>query len=230
MPSPAAQQRLSDRNVSPRPLDVIHHGLIAYQDAHLLQQRRAELVKRGNADDVLMLLEHPAIYTAGRRTLPEHLPKKGAPVVSVDRGGLVTWHGPRQLVGYPVARLRDPKGVAQYVDVLEEALIRVCRATGVDCVRGPIGRRGVWVAGSDDLPRKIAAIGIRARAGVTTHGFALNCDPDLTPFDEIIPCGVRNAAVTSLSVELDRRCTVAEIRNLVAHEVQSAIEPIRAIR
>lgn len=230
MSSPAARTNRPQQNAIPRPLGVARHGLLSYQVALLLQRRHAELLERGVADDVLMLLEHPAVYTAGRRTLPEHLPKIGAPVVPVDRGGLVTWHGPGQLVGYPIVRLRDPKGVARYVDGLEEALVSVCRTAGVDCTGGPRGRRGVWVTGSDELPRKVAAIGIRVHEGVTTHGFALNCDPDLTAFDEIVPCGVRDGAVTSLSAELGRRCGVAEIRDLIAQEVRSALEPLRAVR
>jgi lipoyl(octanoyl) transferase len=229
MPTPTTRPNPPRRGAPQRPLRVTHHGLLAYQDALGMQHRHAEHLQRGVGEDLLMLLEHQSVYTAGRRTLPEHMPTDGTPVIPVDRGGLVTWHGPGQLVGYPVVRLRDSKGVALYVDALEEALIRVCRAAGVDCVGGPAGRSGVWVAGSCDLPRKIAAIGIRVHEGVTTHGFALNCDPDLSAYDNIVPCGIRDAVVTSLSAELGRRCTVAEIRNLVAREVQSAIEPLLAV-
>jgi lipoyl(octanoyl) transferase len=152
------------------------------------------------------------VYTAGKRTEPHERPYDGTPVVDVDRGGKITWHGPGQLVGYPIVTLASHVFVVDYVRRLEEALIRVCREVGVPDAARVKGRSGVWLAADDRRPeRKLAAIGIRVAQGVTMHGFALNCDPDLTWFDRIVPCGISDAGVTSLTAELDHHVTVRDV-------------------
>jgi lipoyl(octanoyl) transferase len=171
--------------------------------------------------DTVLLLEHPPVYTAGKRTEPHELPSTSsrtpyvAPVIEVDRGGKITFHGPGQLVGYPIVRLPDHVLVVDYVRRLEEALIGVCSDLGVTTARVP-GRSGVWLRASAGRPeRKIAAIGIRVSRGVTMHGFALNCDVDLGWYDSFVPCGIDDAGVTTLSEELGRDVTVAEAVPLV---------------
>jgi lipoyl(octanoyl) transferase len=161
-------------------------------------------------DDVVLLLEHQPVYTAGKRTEPADRPLDGTPVVEVDRGGKITWHGPGQLVGYPICKLPSHVYVVDYVRRLEEALIRTCTDLGVATGRVK-GRGGVWIAADDRGPeRKVAALGVRVSAGVTMHGFALNCDNAGDPFQAIVPCGISDAGVTSLSAELGRDVGVAE--------------------
>ena len=172
----------------------------------------------------MMLLEHPSVYTAGRRTTAEERPDDGTPVVDVDRGGKITWHGPGQLVGYPIVKLADPVDVVDYVRRLEQALIAVCTGLGVECGRVD-GRSGVWLPADGGRPeRKIAALGVRVQRGVTLHGFALNCDPDLGAFDRIVPCGIRDAGVTSLTTELGRRILVADVLDATASAVTAALD------
>ena len=174
------------------------------------RQWHAEVVGQTREDSVL-LLEHEAVYTAGRRTEPGDLPIDGTPVVEVNRGGRITWHGPGQLVGYPILRLPEPFAVVDYGRRLEAMLIDVCAAIGVSTTQVH-GRSGVWVPADRDRPeRKVAAIGVRVAQGVTMHGFALNCNCDMSAFGLMIPCGIVDAGVTSLSVELDRDVTVAEM-------------------
>jgi lipoyl(octanoyl) transferase len=168
-------------------------------------------VASGEQGDEVLLLEHTPVYTAGKRTEPHERPIDDTPVVDVDRGGKITWHGPGQLVGYPICKLPEHVYVVDYVRRLEEALIRICADLGVGSGRVK-GRSGVWVASDDDRPeRKIAAIGVRVSQGVTMHGFALNCDNDLAWFDRIVPCGITDAGVTTLSAELARDVTVNEV-------------------
>lgn len=180
------------------------------------EQRRVHAARvAGEVPDTVLLLEHEAVYTAGKRTEPHERPSTAGPgatpVIDVDRGGKITWHGPGQLVGYPIVRLPDPIDVVAYVRRLEEALITVCGDFGVATGRID-GRSGVWVQADDRGPaRKIAAIGIRVASGVTMHGFALNCDCDLGAFDVIVPCGIADAGVTSLTAELGRRVGVQEV-------------------
>ena len=185
---------------------------VDYLDAWELQRRHhAEVVAGG--DDRVLLVEHPAVFTCGKRTTPEERPLDpgGAQVVDVDRGGKITFHGPGQLVGYPIVRLPDHVYVVDYVRRLEEALIGVCRDLGVTTARVP-GRSGVWLRADDRGPeRKVAAIGIRVSQKVAMHGFALNCDVDLGWYDRFVPCGISDAGVTSLSAELGREVTVAEV-------------------
>jgi len=164
---------------------------------------------------------HPAVYTAGRRTESSDLPTDGSPVVDVDRGGRITWHGPGQLVGYPIVKLRDPVDVVAYVRLLEQTLMLVCADLGLPGVCRVAGRSGVWIRdrGPD---RKIAAIGIHLAKGVTTHGFALNCDPDLSAYDRIVPCGISDAGVTSLTCELGRTVAVGEALPVVRQRLEQA--------
>jgi lipoyl(octanoyl) transferase len=190
-------------------------GLVPYVEAWQLQSALAEELIAGSAEDALFLLEHPSVYTAGRRTEDWERPRDGIPVVDVDRGGKITWHGPGQLVGYPVVRLPDPMDVVGHVRRLEAGLIAACARFELPMVR-VAGRSGVWTA---DGARKIAAIGIRVRRGVAYHGFALNCDADLSAFDQIVPCGITDAGVTSLSRELGREVTVAEALPIVEKEM-----------
>jgi lipoyl(octanoyl) transferase len=172
--------------------------------------------------DSCLLLEHQPVYTAGKRTAASDRPvgDPGAPVIDVDRGGKITWHGPGQLTGYPIVQLRDPVDVVAYVRALEEAMIRTCAELGVTAVRVP-DRSGAWVAGAPD--RKIGAIGARVARGVTMHGLALNCDCDLSWFDRIVPCGISDAGVTTLSAETGRRVTVAEVTPVMERHLADAL-------
>jgi lipoyl(octanoyl) transferase len=194
---------------------VIRAGLVPYEQAWAEQRRVHDEVVSGSRPDTVLLLEHPPVYTAGKRTEAWERPLDGTPVIDVDRGGKITWHGPGQLVGYPIVRLPDPVDVVAYVRRIEGVLIAVCNELGVRAGRVQ-GRSGVWLAADARGPeRKIAAIGIRVARGVTLHGFAINCDPDLTWFDRIVPCGISDAGVTSLSKELGRDVPVAEVLPLV---------------
>ncbi|MEY9875886.1 lipoyl(octanoyl) transferase [Streptacidiphilus sp. MAP12-33] len=238
-------------------LRFVHLGVgertVPYQEALDEQLRLHALRVADEIPDTVLLLEHPPVYTAGRRTRPEDRPLDGTPVVEVTRGGEITWHGPGQLIGYPIIKLAEPMDVVAYVRRLEEALIQACAEFGVEGNRVE-GRSGVWklgeaipgaqvdesqvvnigaltlrmgaklgldprMAGPEYAPsnagqrggdRKLAAIGVRVARGVTMHGFALNCNPELTWFDRIVPCGIRDAGVASLSSELGRDVTVSE--------------------
>ena len=201
-------------------------GLVDYATGWDLQRSIHEQVVGGEAPDTLLLLQHEAVYTAGRRTDPLSLPTDGTPVVDVDRGGQITWHGPGQLVGYPIVRLPMPLDVVAHVRRLESALIASCADVGLATVRIE-GRSGVWVPADAKGPdRKVAAIGVRVSRGVTLHGFALNCDCDLGAFDRIVPCGIRDAGVTSLTRELGRDVTVAEMLPIVEAHMVAALAVI----
>lgn len=181
-------------------------GHLAYDDAWALQQELHGLVADGSHGDVVLLLEHESVYTAGKRTEPWERPTDGARVVDVDRGGKITWHGPGQVTGYPIVRLADPIDVVAYVRRLEQVLIDVCADLGLATARVD-GRSGVWTT---DGARKVAAIGIRVARGVTMHGFALNCDNSLTPYAAIVACGIADATVTTLTQELGRHVAVSD--------------------
>ena len=202
----------------PGELVFVHAGFgadaVPYPDGWELQRLLHDHRTAGQIPDTCLLLEHEPVYTAGRRTEPLDRPlaDPGIPVIDVDRGGKITWHGPGQLVGYPIMALPEPLDVISYVRSLEEALIRCCADAGVATTR-IAGRSGVWVTGNGP-DRKVGAIGIRVSRGVTMHGFALNCDCDLGWFDKIVPCGIRDAGVTSLTVEAGRAVTVPEITGL----------------
>jgi lipoyl(octanoyl) transferase len=176
-------------------------GLIAYDDALSIQRDLHAQRCNDEIPDTLLLLEHHAVYTAGRRTQDFERPRDGTPVIDADRGGRITWHGPGQLVGYPIVRLPQPLDLVAHVRRMEAGIVAACAHFGLEtsCVAG---RTGVWVQGHTPAARKIAAIGVRVARGVTTHGFALNCDNDLAPFDQIVACGIEDAGVTTLSAEL----------------------------
>src|SRR3954451_14940003 len=200
-------------------LSVVELGFgplfVPYVDGWDEQRRGHALVADGVQGDTLLLLEHESVYTAGRRTEPFDRPFDGTPVVDVDRGGKITWHGPGQLTGYPIFKLAEPVDVVAYVRRLEAALIDACADLGLRTTRVE-GRSGVWVRADERGPdRKVAAIGVRVARGVTMHGFALNCDCDLAWFDKIVPCGIRDAGVTSLTAELGQDVTVAQARPYV---------------
>ena len=205
------------------PVAIRNLRSVDYADAWQLQRELADARVAGGPD-TLLLLEHPAGYTAGKRTEAHERPRDGTPVVDTDRGGKITWHGPGQLVGYPVIGLAEPLDVVNYVRRLEQSLISVCAELGVDAGRVE-GRSGVWVAADGPGPaRKIAAIGIRVARGTTLHGFALNCDCDLSAYASIVPCGIADAEVTSLRAELGRRVGVDDLRARVAAAVCDALD------
>jgi len=204
-------------------MDVRRLGTVDYSSAWQLQRELAE-ARIAGGPDTLLLLEHPPVYTAGKRTEPHERPVDGGPVIDTDRGGKITWHGPGQLVGYPIIGLAQPMDVVKFVRRLEDSLIAVCASLGLATGRIE-GRSGVWVPGQDDRPaRKIAAIGIRVARATTLHGFALNCDCDLDAFSAIVPCGIADAGVTSLSAELGRRVTVDDVAQHVADAVRDTLD------
>jgi lipoyl(octanoyl) transferase len=202
---------------------VIRAGLVPYEQAWARQREVHAEVVAGAAPDTVLLLEHLPVYTAGKRTEAWERPLDGTPVIDVDRGGKITWHGPGQLVGYPILRLPDPIDVVAYVRRMERVLIDVCAEFGV--AAGQVeGRSGVWLPADERGPdRKVAAIGIRVAQGVTLHGFAINCDPELSWFDRIVPCGISDAGVTSLSKELGREVSVPEVLPVVERRLNGLL-------
>lgn len=205
------------------PLEVRWLGTLDYRAAYEMQHRLATDRADGALDhDVLLLLEHPSIYTAGKRTEDSDRPVNGAEVIDVDRGGRITWHGPGQLVGYPIVKLAEPLDVVDYVRRVEEALIEVCALVGVRTGR-VAGRSGVWIV-DEAGERKLGQIGIRVARGVALHGFALNVDPDMTAFDAIVPCGIADAGVTSLARETGRQLRIDDLRDEVAMHLQFALD------
>ena len=197
-----------------------------YQKAWDFQRTIHEEVTSGSRPNTLLLLEHPSVYTAGRRTDAAERPADGTPVIDVDRGGRITWHGPGQLVGYPIVKLQKPTELVGFVREIEAALIRVCDDLGVATVRID-GRSGVWIQ-DERGDRKIAAIGIRVAKGVTMHGFALNVNPDLAAFGQIIPCGIADADVTSLEIELGRSITIEEVVPLIERHILDSLKKVSA--
>jgi lipoyl(octanoyl) transferase len=193
-------------------VEVVDVGIMDYQAAWDEQRRLHTEVADGRSPGVVMLVEHPSVYTAGKRTQPWDRPVDGTPVIDVDRGGKITWHGPGQVVGYPILRLPDPIDVVAYVRRVEQLLIDTCAELGLAAGRVDApGYSGVWVPADDRGPdRKVAAVGIRVARGVTLHGFSLNCDCDLAAFDRIVPCGISDAGVTSITAELGRPVTTAD--------------------
>jgi lipoyl(octanoyl) transferase len=205
------------------PIDVRRLGTVDYQDAWALQRELADARVAGGPDTML-LLEHPSVFTAGRRTLPEERPVDGTAVIDTDRGGKITWHGPGQLVGYPIVGLAEPLDVVNFVRRLEESLIHVCAELGLETGR-VTGRSGVWVPADERGPaRKVGAIGVRVSRATTLHGFALNCDCDLSAFSAIVPCGIADAGVTSLTAELGRHVGVDDVIHHVTAAVCDALD------
>ena len=236
-------------------------GLTPYLTGWELQRTVHAEVAAGHRPPTILLLEHESTYTAGRRTHASEYPTDGTPVIEVDRGGKITWHGPGQLVAYPILPLRQPLDVIEFLRRLEAAVIAVCAACGVQA--GLVaGRSGVWVGDAAEIDfgrvsqllaagqeavflqsgtpfpiggsapaiqgaqaRKVCAVGARVAKGVTMHGLALNCDPDLRAFDRIVPCGIADASVTSLSVETGQRVTVPKLRSLLAEALVESLTP-----
>ena len=197
-----------------------------YEKALKLQRSIHGEVADSLRNNTLILLEHPPVFTAGRRTLDSEKPTDGSPVIDVDRGGKITFHGPRQIVGYPIVRLKNPNDVVGFVREIETALIDVCKEFGINAERY-CERSGVWVR-DDQGDRKIAAIGIRVARGVTMHGFALNVDPDLNYFERIIPCGIADAQVTSMLKELGRKITTEEVEPILERYIFEALMRVSA--
>jgi lipoyl(octanoyl) transferase len=186
-----------------------------------IQRELHEKVLAGTAPSTVLLLEHAAVYTAGKRTEDHERPFDGTPVVAVDRGGKLTWHGPGQLIGYPIIKLRNKAGIRDYVERLEAVIIAVLADYGIAAVRIK-GRAGVWIEQDEKGPdRKIAAIGIRVHEGVTMHGFAINCNNDLAPYGQIIACGISDAGVTTITQELGRDVSPADLVSRITEELRN---------
>lgn len=207
-------------------ISVSRYKTMDYEQAWQLQREIHTDVANGIQKNVLILLEHPSVYTAGRRTEEFERPQDGSNVIEVDRGGRITWHGPGQLVGYPIIKLLEPTEVVGFVREIESALINVCAELGVNAVRIE-GRSGVWIVDSHG-DRKIAAIGVRVAKGVTMHGFAINVNPDLKAYDQIVACGIRDAQVTSLQKELGREITIDEITQIIEAQVLKSLRRVCA--
>lgn len=199
-------------------------GVVDYLPTWELQKNIAEDLIAGKVENTLLLLQHPSVYTAGRRTEVSDRPQDGTPVVDVDRGGKITWHGLGQLVGYPIIKLKNATDVVGFVREIETALIEVCAELGIKTER-ICDRSGVWIR-DENGDRKIAAIGIRVAKGVTTHGFAINVNPDLSAYDLIIPCGISDAGVTSLTKELGREISIAEVQPIIERHILRALERV----
>ncbi|WP_418276620.1 lipoyl(octanoyl) transferase LipB [Isoptericola jiangsuensis] len=213
-------------------------GLTDYHEAWELQRETHEAVRTGGRDHTLILVQHPDVYTAGRRTRRDERPADGTPVVDVDRGGKITWHGPGQQVVYPMVRLAEPIDVVAYVRALEDAVMTTCASLGLATIRVE-GRSGVWLPADPGDPaagrlprreRKVCAIGVRVAKSVTMHGLALNCSPDLGRFARIVPCGITDADVTSLTAELGREVTPADVADTLVAALQDALAPLLAAR
>lgn len=215
-----------EQNISPRPLLVENIGLIDYTQALELQRKIHSQVVQGERTNSLLLLEHPSIYTAGKRTQESEKPLDGTPVIDVDRGGKITWHGPGQLVGYPIIRLANPHELVGFVREIEGAIIQVCQHFDLAAIR-VTGRSGVWIKDHNG-ERKIAAIGIRVASAVTMHGFAINVNPDLEAFSHIIPCGINDASVTSLAQELSRDIDILEVAPVVQKFISESLMKVSA--
>lgn len=198
-------------------------GLTPYVQGWDLQREVHAAIVDGTRPATLILVEHEAVYTAGKRTQPEDRPVDGSPVIDVDRGGRITWHGPGQLTGYPILRLPSPVDVMEFVHRLEAAIMTVCASYGIATERQD-DRTGVWVPADERGPaRKIAAIGVRVARGVTMHGFALNCNNSLEAYHRIVPCGIRDAGVTTLSEELGRDIPIAAVVDAVVVAMQDEL-------
>ncbi len=199
-------------------------GLIDYEQALTIQRKVHQEVVEELSPNTLILLQHPPVFTAGRRTLANERPIDGSKVIDVDRGGKITFHGPGQIVGYPIVKLKKANDVVGFVRQLEKALIQICQEFNI---KGQTycERSGVWVR-DERGDRKIAAIGIRVAKGVTMHGFALNVNPDLSYFDRIIPCGIADAQVTSMEKELNRSIALDEVLEVVEARMKQSLSQV----
>lgn len=197
-------------------------GVVDYLSAWQMQKQIADGVLTGKIENTLLLLQHPSVYTAGRRTQLSDRPLDNTPVIDVDRGGKITWHGVGQLVGYPIIKLKNSADVVGFVRELENALIQVCEEFGITAQRY-CERSGVWVR-DEKGDRKIAAIGLRVAKGVSTHGFALNVNPDLSAYLKIIPCGIPDAKVTSISAELGEQINIEQVNPVLQKYICPVLE------
>jgi lipoyl(octanoyl) transferase len=200
---------------------------VDYQVAWELQRTLHADRVAGRIGDTLLLQEHEPVFTAGKLTLPMERPFDGTPVIDVDRGGKITWHGPGQLVGYPIVKLGRPIDVVAFVRALERMMIAVCADFGINAERVK-GRSGVWVLGSGTPDRKIGAIGLRVASSVSMHGFALNCSNDLAPFEQIVPCGIADATVTTMSIEAGHTITPADALDATITHLEVVLAPATA--
>lgn len=215
---------MSTNNLTKSKVAVSNLGIVDYLPTWELQKNIAEDLISGKTENTLLLLQHPSVYTAGRRTEISDRPQDGTPVVDVDRGGKITWHGLGQLVGYPIVKLKNSTDVVGFVREIETALIEACAELGIETER-ICDRSGVWVKDAQG-DRKIAAIGIRVAKGVTTHGFAINVNPDLSAYDRIVPCGISDAGITSISKEIGREVKIDEIQPLIEKHILAALERV----
>jgi len=216
----------SEYEFSASTVQIQELGLVEYTVALENQRSIHSDVVSGQQPNTLLLLEHPSIYTAGKRTQAVEKPTDGTPVIDVDRGGKITWHGPGQLVGYPIVRLSNPHELVGFVREIESGLINVCEEFGISTTR-IAGRSGVWVVDSRG-ERKIAAIGIRVASTVTMHGFALNVNPDLSHFSKIIPCGISDADVTSISAEIGNEVAISDVIPVVKNFISQSLAKVSA--
>lgn len=208
-------------------VDLLGEGPRDYRELWALQREIHGEVVAGARPDTVILVEHASVYTAGKRTAAWDRPVDGSEVIDVDRGGRITWHGPGQLVAYPIVRLKEPVDVVAYVRTLESAIMTVCAGLGIETLRVE-DRSGVWLPATDSRrERKVCAIGVRVAKGVTMHGLALNCNPDLAEFSRIVPCGISDADVTSLSLELASEVTIADVVSPVISALDEALADIR---
>ena len=215
---------MSSTLITQKMLRVEELGVIDYLSAWKIQKEIQEKVIKNIEPNTLLILQHPSVYTAGRRTEITDRPLDNTPVIDVDRGGKITWHGLGQIVGYPIIKLKNSTDVVGFVRELETALIEICNEFGVKAQRY-CERSGVWLR-DEKGDRKIAAIGLRVAKGVTMHGFALNVDPDLSAYSKIIPCGITDAKVTSLSAELGRNITIDEVMPVVKKHILPMLERV----
>ena len=203
---------------------VLHPGVVDYLTGWQLQRDIVDGIVAGTTPNTLILLQHPSVYTAGRMTKLDERPQDGTPVIDVDRGGKITWHGLGQIVGYPIVKLKNRNDVVGFVREVETALIEVCHSFGIPAERY-CERSGVWIRDAKG-DRKIAAIGMRVAKGVTMHGFALNVNPDLSAYSKIVPCGITDADVTSMAQELGRDITIEEVLPLVESTILAALTKV----
>jgi lipoyl(octanoyl) transferase len=203
---------------------IEHLGLVDYMNTWNYQRELVNAIAEETKPNTLLLLEHPSVYTAGRMTKIDERPVDGTPVIDVDRGGKITWHGQGQLVGYPIVKLKNRNDVVGFVREIEKALIEVCADFGI-ATEQYCDRSGVWIRDAQS-DRKIAAIGIRVSKGVTMHGFALNVNPDMSAFSKIVPCGIPDADVTSMATELRRAIDIAEVTQSVEKRIIKALERV----
>ena len=215
---------MSSSTITENKLKVTELGVVDYLSAWNLQKQIHQGVVDSQSDNTLLLLEHPSVYTAGRRTQMQDRPLDSTPVIDVDRGGKITWHGLGQLVGYPIIKLKNPTDVVGFVRELEAVLIEVCGEFGIEAQRY-CERSGVWIRDKKG-DRKIAAIGLRVAKGVSMHGFALNVNPDLSAYTKIVPCGIVGAKITSIAVELARDINIDDVTPVIKKQIYPMLERV----